>query len=252
MFTEFVSDEDLERMARRRLSTLPTFAYAGGGEEALHRTTPEYHPTHGDLLVEEDAWMNELGGAVLIGAFAFLFASFLLLYFSSNLGKRSRGERTVSSRARATGDVARRLRPTLFIVIVSSSSRASVLRRRLDPHGEAVFRPGRQQRVRGRRHLRRLPHRGASSAREGRRVDARAAGIFAAARGGCQGSRGDIQRLRRRLSHVRPAADPRRRLQQARTVAFHAEHDPDDAAAGLEFLQGRLQEASGPSGAGAF
>lgn len=100
MFTEFVSDEDLERMARRRLSTLPTFAYAGGGEEALHRTTPEYHPTHGDLLVEEDAWMNELGGAALIGAFAFLFASFLLLYFSSNLGKRSRGERTVSSRAR--------------------------------------------------------------------------------------------------------------------------------------------------------
>jgi hypothetical protein len=100
MFTAHVRDEDLERMARRRLSTLPTFAYAGGGEDALHRTTPEFHPTLGDALVEDDAWTNELGGAVLIGAFAFLFASFLLLYSSSNLGKRSRGERTVSSRAR--------------------------------------------------------------------------------------------------------------------------------------------------------
>lgn len=54
MFTEFVTDEDLDLMAKRSLSTLPTFAYCGGG--ALHRVVGE--------AGESD---EEAGGACLLG-----------------------------------------------------------------------------------------------------------------------------------------------------------------------------------------
>jgi kynurenine 3-monooxygenase len=60
MFAQYVSDEDLELMAGRRLSTLPTFAYAGG--ECLHRVVE-------DAAAEVNAYtaLEEVGGACLLG-----------------------------------------------------------------------------------------------------------------------------------------------------------------------------------------
>lgn len=54
MFTDFVTDEDLELMAKRPLSTLPTFAYCGGG--SLHRR-----------VAEDGDSSEEAGGACLLG-----------------------------------------------------------------------------------------------------------------------------------------------------------------------------------------
>lgn len=70
MFAEYVSDDDLERMAARRLSTLPTFAYAGGG--CLHRVA-EGAPSgdaSGDASAADAAsaeGSEEVGGACLLG-----------------------------------------------------------------------------------------------------------------------------------------------------------------------------------------
>ena len=63
MFAPYVSDEDLARMAKRRLSALPTFSHAGG--ESAHRVDTS-------LLASSDAQNTpklelELGGACLLG-----------------------------------------------------------------------------------------------------------------------------------------------------------------------------------------
>jgi 2-polyprenyl-6-methoxyphenol hydroxylase-like FAD-dependent oxidoreductase len=68
MFAPYVSDEDLARMAKRRLSALPTFSHAGG--ESAHRVDTS-------LLASSDAHYAkkgckdtlelELGGACLLG-----------------------------------------------------------------------------------------------------------------------------------------------------------------------------------------
>ena len=57
MFTKYVSDEDLELMAGRRLSTLPTFAYAGGN--CLHRVASD--------KIAGETGEDEVGGACLLG-----------------------------------------------------------------------------------------------------------------------------------------------------------------------------------------
>jgi len=83
MFAEFVSDEDLVLMAERRMSTLPTFAYAGGG--CLHRVVEAAakagsapmgkQSEHGEAETKEDHVISqargededEVGGACLLG-----------------------------------------------------------------------------------------------------------------------------------------------------------------------------------------
>mmetsp|Transcript_35322 Transcript_35322/g.56749 ORF Transcript_35322/g.56749 Transcript_35322/m.56749 type:complete len:570 (-) Transcript_35322:2874-4583(-) len=81
MFTEFISDEDLALMAERRMSTLPTFAYAGGG--CLHRVVEAAEKEgpigkqseHGEDETTEDQVTSqargedeeEVGGACLLG-----------------------------------------------------------------------------------------------------------------------------------------------------------------------------------------
>ena len=69
MFAEYIADEDLELMANRRLSTLPSFAHAGGN--SLHRVDGD-----GSRITEESSSdvtgvsmgkQSELGGAAILG-----------------------------------------------------------------------------------------------------------------------------------------------------------------------------------------
>jgi 2-polyprenyl-6-methoxyphenol hydroxylase-like FAD-dependent oxidoreductase len=67
MFAPYVADEDLARMAKRRLSALPTFSHAGG--ESAHRVDT-FFPVSSDAQNSKkgkDTLELELGGACLLG-----------------------------------------------------------------------------------------------------------------------------------------------------------------------------------------